>query len=117
MSGTYALPWGIQYGSALTVQSGNYYYREVQARNALNAAVTVRFPKAGQYDTVQIWDNRLSKRFNLPAGQSIEGMFDLFNSLNSNVVLSQVLRNGPTFGQPTNIMAPRVYRLGVRYRF
>ncbi|MDP1572159.1 MAG: carboxypeptidase regulatory-like domain-containing protein [Vicinamibacterales bacterium] len=117
VSGTYALPWGIQYGSALTVQSGGYYYREVQARNALNAAVTVRFPKAGQYETVNIWDNRISKRFGLPAGQSIEAMFDLFNSLNSNVILAQVLRNGPTFGQPTEIMAPRVYRLGVRYRF
>ncbi len=118
MSGTYQLPWGIQYGSAFTAQSGDWYGRDVQVRNALNAVVNIRVEQqVDRYPWVKLWDNRFSKRFNLPHGQSIEGMFDLFNSLNINAVTAQVTRNGSTFGQPTEIIAPRVFRLGVRYRF
>jgi len=118
MSGTYALPWGIQYGSAFTAQSGDWFGRDVQVRNALNAVVNIRVEQqVDRYPWVKLWDNRLSKRFNMPKGQSIEAMFDLFNSLNINTVTEQVVRNGSTFGQPTEIIAPRVFRLGVRYRF
>ncbi|MGQ0736382.1 MAG: carboxypeptidase regulatory-like domain-containing protein [Acidobacteriota bacterium] len=118
MSGTYALPWGLMFGSSFVAQSGGWYGRDVQVRNALNALVNIRVePRAGRYDWVKIWDNRISKRFDLPRGHSVEGMFDLFNSLNVNTVTSQVIRNGSTYGQPTEIIAPRVFRLGVRYRF
>lgn len=118
MSGTLSLPWGLQYGSAFTAQSGDWYGRDVQVRNALNAVVNIRVEQqVARYPWVKLWDNRVSKRFNLPKGQSIEGMFDLFNTLNINAVTSQVVRNGSTYGQPTEIIAPRVFRLGVRYRF
>ncbi len=118
MSGTYQLPWGILFGSAFTAQSGDWYGRDIQVRNALNAVVNIRIEQqVDRYPWVKLWDNRISKRFNLPKGQSVEGMFDLFNSLNINTVTTQVLRNGNTFGQPTEIIAPRVFRLGVRYRF
>lgn len=63
------------------------------------------------------WDNRITKRVRLGGSQSIELMFDLFNTLNSNVVTEMVTRNGPTYLQPTEILAPRVFRLGFRYLF
>jgi hypothetical protein len=44
-------------------------------------------------------------------------MLDLFNTLNMNTVTEQVNRVGSTYLQPTEIIAPRVFRLGVRYRF
>lgn len=74
-------------------------------------------PHAARYDWVKVWDNRVSKRFGLPGGQSVEAMFYLFNSLNVNTITEQVNRHGPTFLQPTELIAPRVFRLGVRYRF
>ena len=36
LSGTYQLPWGITYASSFTAQSGDYFFREVQVRDALN---------------------------------------------------------------------------------
>jgi hypothetical protein len=118
MSGSYQLPWGLMYGSSFTAQSGDYFVREVQIRDALNTTITIRTEnQAGRYDWVKIWDNRISKRVALYKGHSIEGMVDLFNTLNVNTVTSQTNRNGSTYLQPTEIISPRVFRLGVRYRF
>jgi hypothetical protein len=118
LSGTYQLPWGIQYGSSFTAQSGEYFGRDVQVRNANNETINIRVEtQAGRYPWVKIWDNRISKRLKTWGSQSVEGMLDLFNSLNVNTVTAQTNRNGSTYLQPTEIIAPRVFRLGVRYRF
>jgi hypothetical protein len=118
MSGTYQLPWGLQYAASLVAQSGDWYGRDVQVRNALNATLYVRAEShLDRLPWVNVWDNRVSKRINLPRNQSVEGIFELFNTLNVNTVTAIVSRNGPTFLQPTAIIAPRVFRLGVRYRF
>jgi hypothetical protein len=117
-SGSYQLPWGLLFASSFTGQSGETYGRDVQIRDALNSVVNIRVEEnIGRYDWVKIWDNRISKRIRLPRNQSVEGMFDLFNSLNVNTVTTQVNRVGSTYLQPTAIIAPRVFRLGVRYRF
>jgi hypothetical protein len=118
LSGIYQLPWGITYSTSFTAQSSDYFFREIQVRDALNANVTIRVePQAGRYDWTKIWDNRFAKRFRTWSNQSIEGTFDLFNSLNVNTVTAQTNRNGSTYLQPTEIISPRVFRLGVRYRF
>lgn len=54
-------------------------------------------------------------------------MFDLFNTMNANTIISEVTTNGPTFLQPTAsasgatsataILPPRIFKLGIRYRF
>ena len=118
LSGIYQLPWGITYSSSFTAQSGDYFFREVQIRDALNTQVAIRInPQADRYEWTKLWDNRFAKRFKTWGSQSIEGTFDLFNSLNVNTVTAQTNRNGATYLQPTEIIAPRVFRLGVRYRF
>ena len=111
MSGNYQLPWGLMYGSSFTAQSGDYFVREVQIRDALNTTITVRTEnQAGRYEWVKIWDNRISKRIGLPKSQSIEALVDLFNTLNVNTITSQTNRNGSTYLQPTEIISPRVFR-------
>ena len=92
--------------------------REVQIRDALNTLIAIRIqPQAGRYDWTKIWDNRISKRFKTFGTQSLEGEFNLYNSLNANTITAQTNRNGATFLQPTEILAARVFRLGVKYRF
>jgi hypothetical protein len=118
MSGTYQMPWGLMYASSLNAQSGDYFFREVQIRDSLNTLITIRpEAQAGRYDWVKIWDNRISKRFGLPRGHSVEAQFDMFNTLNVNTVTAQTNRNGSTYLRPTEIIAPRVARVGLRYRF
>jgi hypothetical protein len=118
LSGTYQMPWGITYASSFTAQSGDYFFREVQIRDALNITVAIRVEsQAGRYNWTKIWDNRFSKRIKTFGSQTLEGTFDLFNSLNANTIRTQTNRNGSTYLQPTEIVAARVFRLGVRYRF
>jgi len=120
------LPWGFRWGSTYDAQSGAPFNRTVQVRNALNSTVTVTVEgRAGYYDWVKIWDNRVSKVFKISENQSIEGMFDLYNTLNTSTVLSQTNQNGPNYLKPTQgsgfasspILPPRIFKLGVRWKF
>jgi hypothetical protein len=118
VSGSYRLPYGITFASSLNAQSGDYFFREVQIRDALNTLLPIRIdPQAGRYEWTKLWDNRLSKRFKTFGNQSVEGEINLYNSLNTNTITAQTNRNGATFLQPTDIIAARVFRLGVKYRF
>jgi len=128
-NGTYELPWfGLKYGTTFQVQSGQWYSRSAQMRNALNSTVTVRVEgQFGRYPTVKLWDNRIAKVFKIGENQTIEGMFDLYNTLNASTLLSQITTNGPNFLTPTQaasgatsaapILPARIFKLGVRYRF
>jgi hypothetical protein len=119
MSGNYSLPWGLTYAASYLAQSGDYYFREVQIRDGNNTNVAIRVdPKAGRYAWTHIWDNRVSKRIKTWGNQSIEGEFNVYNTLNVNTITSQNNRVGATtFLQPTEIIAPRIMRVGVKYRF
>lgn len=119
MSGTYSrLPWGLMYGTAFSYQSGDYYDREVQLRNALNSTVNVTVQdNFGQLEPVRIWDNRVTKRFSLPRNQRIEASLDIFNTLNTNAVTEVNIRNGRDFLAPEEIIAPRILRVALKYQF
>jgi hypothetical protein len=127
-SGTYSLPWGFKYSATYQIQTGNYYARSAQMRNALNSTVTVQVEgRVDRYDAVRLWDSRISKVFKIGDRHSIEGMFDSFNTLNSSAVISQVNTNGPNYLKPlatggganvaAAIIPPRIIRLGARWRF
>jgi hypothetical protein len=117
-SGTYQFRWGILYAASLTAQSGDWFGREVQIRDANAANVTILVePHVDRYGWVRLWDNRVSKRFKTFGNQSIEGIFEVFNTANINTITSQTNRNGSAYLQPTEIIAPRVMRVSARYRF
>jgi hypothetical protein len=128
LSGTYELPWRVLVASTYTAQQGEYFPRTVQVRNALNSQVEVTAEgQAGRYDWVRLMDLRLSKMFTT-GKHSLEGMFDVFNLTNSNVILRHVNRNGTDYLKPlatsgidaasaNPIPAPRIFRLSVRYKF
>lgn len=122
----YELPWGFMWASTYTAQSGNWYNRQVQIRNNLGSTVTQNVQtNVGRYPWVNLWDNRVSKRFQIGERQSIEANFDLFNTLNINTVTSQTIQSNqnpdasgrPAYGRPSEIIAPRIFKLSFRYRF
>jgi hypothetical protein len=128
MNGTYELPYRVMVASTFTAQQGEYYPRVVQVRDALNALVNVTVEgQAGRYDWVRLMDLRVSKIFQF-GGQSLEGMFDVFNLTNTSVILRVVTTNGPDFMKPlatggidaasaNPIPAPRIFRLSARWKF
>jgi hypothetical protein len=119
LSGTYSLPWGLTYASSLNAQSGDYFFREIQVRDGSGANVVIRIdPQAGRYEWTKIWDNRISKRIKTFGNQTLEGELNIYNSLNTNTITEQNNRSGAaTYLQPTAIIAPRIMRVGVKYRF
>jgi Carboxypeptidase regulatory-like domain len=118
MSGTYMLPWNVTFASSLLAQSGDYYFREVQIRDALGTNVLIRVdPQAGRYPWTKIWDNRVSKRIKTFGSQSLDAEINVYNTLNLSTITAQNNRIGATFLQPTTILAARVFKLGVKYRF
>jgi len=118
LSGTYLLPWNMTFASSLQAQSGDYFFRELQLRDPNGTNVTVRVdPQAGRYPWTKVWDNRLSKRIKTFGSQSLEGEVNVYNTLNLSTITAQNNRNGGTYLQPTTILAARVFKLGVKYRF
>jgi len=134
MNGTYDLPFGFRYGATFQTQSGDWYGRTVQIRNALNSTVNVAVDQhVDRYQWVKLWDNRISKTFKIGDRNSIEGTLDIFNTMNVNTVTSQVTNQiaGGTnldYGKPlagggidasaaSSIIAPRILRFGARWRF
>jgi hypothetical protein len=118
LSGSYLLPWDITYSSSFLAQSGDYFFREVQVRDGNNTNVAIRVdPQSDRYGWTKIWDNRISKRIKTFGNQSIEAELNIYNSLNVNTITDQTNRNGSTYLQPDEIIAPRIMRVGVKYRF
>ena len=115
----YVLPWGLQYSTSILGQTEAYYNREVRVRNKVRDSVTLDIQRQfGRLPFVTIWDNRLSKTFEIGDRQSIEATFDLYNTMNANGLTRRLReRHGSRFLEPREILGPRVFRLGVRYRF
>ena len=61
-------------------------------------------------------DLSLKKIFSF-GNQRIEGALDMFNFLNSNVVLTQNQSFGPQLDQPSSILQPRLLRVSAQWKF
>jgi hypothetical protein len=143
MNGTYELPFGFQWASTFTAQSGQWLNRGVQVRNALGANViqTVAF-HTDRLPTVNLWDQRFTKKFKIGDRQSIEAYYELFNTMNVNTItqagttLTTTLNAAgtapgyaPAIGtapfvannnspyRPATIVSPRISQFTVKYRF
>jgi hypothetical protein len=70
-----------------------------------------------RYGDFWIADLRLEKTFDIK-GTRLSAMLDVFNMFNAGTVLSRDLRqNVPSANRVMNILAPRVFRFGVRWVF
>jgi hypothetical protein len=60
---------------------------------------------------------RVEKTFKVVGGQKVAVRANVFNVLNSNVVLDVNRLSGQSFQLPTAIMPPRIVEFGVSYQF
>jgi hypothetical protein len=136
VSASYRLPWDVNVGAYLQSRIGVQGQRTVTFRAtdpdggpSLKQLNTVTAPMepfgAQQGPAIRILNLRTSKVFSV-RGTKLEVDLEGFNLLNSSAPLSVVYASGPTygyFGTPngsagaTGVLAARVGRLGVRYRF
>jgi hypothetical protein len=139
--GSYQLPRGISISGTYNAQKGEAYGR----RQTFSGASGALFPRTANlaqgsptvyvepigtyyYPTTHLTNLRVEKTFQIGDRQRISGMFDLFNIFNVNTVIGvdtltgvltdrQTGQRVPRFDRPTQIVQPRIFRLGVRYLF
>lgn len=124
--GTYVAPWDVNLGAAFRSTGGMNSFTGSQAMARLlqvrdvttNSLYQIRVEENGSYrqDSVHVLDLRASKVFRF-GRYSSEVMFDVFNVLNANDILQAGVITGSTFDRPTQILPPRVARVGFRFGF
>jgi hypothetical protein len=86
-----------------------------------NKTVNVFDPTTAFGDRLYQLDLRFSKVFKVREGNSLDANFDIYNSLNSDAVLSETTTysgvNGGAWRKPTAVIQGRIFKFGVRWDF
>ena len=120
MAGLYEAPWGISVSGTVYGRQG-YPVGEVlqvQRPDGLGQAPVLleRDLDTGRYDDLNLIDVRAQKVISW-AGLRTTVTIDAFNLLNTNVTLRRIAQAGTTFRNPTELVPPRLVRLGLQLRF
>ena len=136
ITGSYLLPWDIQFGGNFRLLSGEPVTRQLQIPG-LNqnptGNTTVNAEPRGNYllPWLPTLDLRIGKIFKV-GGQQFEADMDIYNVTNANTVFSVntntgvtnvrfggdgAIRSVPQFLLPTGILGPRIIRFNVTYKF
>jgi hypothetical protein len=123
-AGLYQLPYGVNVAANLVARDGfgqpHFATVESSDPSAPEKRVLLVDPEDTRLPGVVSFDVRVGKSFNI-RGSELALDLDIFNVLNQSTVLGRqydVTATGSTgFNQPLGIMNPRLFRLGVRYRF
>jgi len=115
LHGTYEGPWGLKISPMLRHQAGQNYGRTFTT--VLNYG-TIRIPaeplKTHRQDNVNVVDFRAEKVFRLDPALTVAPFVDVYNVLNANPVQNMTWASGASFLRPTNIIPPRVLRVGAK---
>jgi hypothetical protein len=127
-SGTIMLPYQTSVSPVLRYQLGQQWGRRAVYRNFIGPDGR---PQAFTQGAVHVWmedqsnrrrpnvtllDFRVEKSFQIGAYRA-GGMFDLFNVFNSNAMTSTTDMTGASFDRWTEILMPRIFRVGFRVTF
>lgn len=114
-SATYALPFGVNVSGNFRAQSGQPFSRQITVRLAQGPVSVNAEPRGAQrYPRVVTLDLRASRIFQWGERRRLELMADVYNVTNENTVLNQIELTGPRFLFPSQILAPRVVRVGLK---
>lgn len=119
ISGTYDLPWGFYLGAFFNYRTGYPAQRYFLYEDLNQGDVYVDAEKFGatRYTDLAILDLRLSKIFNLSRYGNLEIMLDGFNLFNAHTPLGWDNESWEGYKLVTQILAPRIVRLGLKWNF
>ncbi|MFQ6083574.1 MAG: carboxypeptidase regulatory-like domain-containing protein [Candidatus Aminicenantia bacterium] len=122
LNGMYQLPWGFNVSGYLQVREG--YVVPVRLRTSPRSGGIGRaYPLIKPFGserlpTFWMFDLRVEKVLRIGDYGSVSIMADVFNVFNNNTVLGREPNINMSRGyQPLEIINPRVFRLGIRFRF
>jgi hypothetical protein len=120
-NGTYRLPFDINVTGSYRAQSGQWGQRtQVFTGAALRqGSTTLRMGQYGEFrsNTVQLINFRLNKTIAMTASRRFSLDFQVFNLVNASAVTATNYQTGSQFGQVTDIVSGRVYRVGAGFQF
>lgn len=129
LMGVYQMPFGIQASSAFFYLTGGTFTRTVRQNVGQGQRPDLFIEPRGsqRYDNQVRWDIKLEKQFRFSDTGSLGVTFEGFNITNNSAVTSRTTRSaniGTTgvvsnanYFQPTGLVLPRRWRLGLVYRF
>jgi hypothetical protein len=119
VSGSYDLPWGFYIGAFFNYRTGYPTQRFFRYTGLNQGRINVACEKLGasRYPNLAIFDFRLSKVFSFGRYGNLEIMLDGFNLFNSNTTLAWDNESWSGYHQITQVLAPRIFRLGIKWNF
>jgi hypothetical protein len=127
LSGSYSLPWDIGLSGSMIANGGYPYVSTYNLTRAVAATQGITLTRASQtvllsnrgderYPTVVMVDLRLSRTFRF-GGRSIQPYADFFNIGNADTRVTHTVAVGGNYLVPTEILAPRIVRVGFSLNF
>jgi hypothetical protein len=130
LNGSYDLPWGVTASMNLNVNDGAVRVLSIDGPGAVFGGVgqgeidrdTIQFQPSNttRFERTQLLDLSLQKTFSFRGGQNrVKVMVDGFNMLNTPTVLGYSSNNVSltTSTRVSNIIPPRVFRIGAQINF
>ena len=116
----YRFPWDVNASANLRAASGAQGQRTQTFTDPrlLQGTVTLRMEEFGaqQGPVVPVTSIRLAKKVRAAHGYAVDVNFSVFNLINSSAPVALSYLSG-TFGRITDILAPRVARIGIQFSF
>jgi hypothetical protein len=121
VNGLYQLPGNFEVGTSLFARQGYVYpvilRLDAGADGTLRTLATPHLDDQ-RYDNLFDADFRLANRIKLPGTATMELTADLFNAFNSGAILGRNRSaDSSAFHSPTDVLSPRILRIGVRFNF
>ncbi|MGH9202341.1 MAG: hypothetical protein ACRD2A_14025, partial [Vicinamibacterales bacterium] len=127
ISGSYELPGRINFAGSMIANNGYPYISTFNLTRALAATQGITLTRASQnvflstrgderYGNVTMVDIRLSRAFRF-GGRSFSPYADFFNIGNADTAVSHTTAVGGNYLIPTEILAPRIIRVGFSLNF
>ena len=126
-SGSYELPGKINLAGSMIANNGYPYVSSYSLSRAVAATQGIALTRATQvvqlsergnerYDNVTMFDVRLSRTFRF-GSRSFQPQLDFFNIGNADTATTRTVAVGNSYLIPTEILAPRIIRLGFSLNF
>jgi hypothetical protein len=121
VNGLYQLPANFEVGTSIFARQGYVYpvvLRLSAGGDGAQRVLGVPTLDTQRYDTVFDADFRLANRIKLGKRTTLELTADLFNTFNSGTILGRNRQaNGSAYHNATDMLSPRILRLGARFSF
>jgi hypothetical protein len=121
VNGLYQLPANFEVGASIFGRQG-YVYPVVLRLNAggdgAQRTLAVAHIDDQRYKNLWDADFRLANNIKLSGRAQLQVTADLFNAFNAGTILGRNRQaTSSAFGNPTDVLAPRILRLGLRFNF